>query len=75
MEKSESDLPMVVGSRRWYRTLLPAAIALREENERLRILAEMESSMRLYAMLANLPAVPTSATSWNGYPMLPLGDP
>ena len=32
----ESDLPLVVGSRRWYRTLRPAAIALREENERLR---------------------------------------
>ena len=36
----ESDLPMVEGSRRWYRTLRPLAIDVREENERLRVKAE-----------------------------------
>jgi hypothetical protein len=62
----ESDLPMVEGSRRWYRTLRPLAIDVREENERLRILAEMEASMRIYSMLANLPPVPPN--------MLPLSE-
>ena len=62
----ESDLPMVEGSRRWYRTLRPLAIDVREENERLRILAEMEASMRIYSMLANLSPVPPN--------MLPLSE-
>jgi hypothetical protein len=42
------------------------AIALREEKERVRILAEMEASSKMYAMLAKLPPVPST--------MLPLQD-